>query len=232
VLQLRIVTQNDSWLVVDKPAGFHAHPPEDPAVRMNPRWNALGILERQLGARLAPAHRLDRAASGLLVYARETAARAPLQAQFSRGEVAKTYFVLARGEVRGPLELRDALDGAPGLTRAEPCFSFPLPIPHPRGGDRKFTVLAVTIGTGRFHQIRRHLARAGFPLVGDSRHGDRKLNRAFAELTGLRGLFLRCMTLSFRCPATGKRVSARARWSRDWHELFERAGACALASAD
>lgn len=221
--------------MVDKPAGFHTHPPEDPKIRLNPHRNALGILERQLGTALAPAHRLDRAASGLLVYARMPEARAMLQKQFASGEAEKRYYILVRGEPRSPCIFELPLESEAGgeqaaKTTAEACFTFELPIPHPRGGHRRFTVLETKIHTGRFHQIRRHFAQAGFPLIGDTRHGDRKLNREFAERTGCSNLFLRCMFLEFRCPSSGGKISIRTRWSRDWHRLFERAGACALTS--
>lgn len=229
MLSLRVEKQGPSWILVDKPAGFHTHPPEDKQIRVNPRRDALGILTRQLGVPLAPAHRLDRAASGLLLFTRATPARAALHALFAGGEVKKKYFVLVRGEPRGRCELREPLDGAPAVTIAEPCFTFALPLAHPRGGDRGFTVLEVSPESGRFHQIRRHFAQAGFPLMGDTRHGDRRLNREFAALTGLNGLFLRCMTMEFRCPESGETVAARARWSKDWHKLFELAGVCALA---
>jgi len=94
---------------------------------------------------------------------------------------------------------------------------------HPRGGLRSFTMLEVRVETGRFHQIRRHFAGAGFPLLGDSRHGDRKLNREFAALTCCENLFLRCMVL--KVPGA---APVRARWSREWHRLFDHAGACPL----
>ena len=222
-------------MAIDKPAGFHTHPPEDKTLRIHPRWNAQGILERQLGERLAPIHRLDRAASGLLLYARHRDAARGLQEQFSSRAVEKTYYVLARGRIEGSLTLDAPLEsengGArPALTRAQACFSFTLPIPHPRGGPRSFTVLEARPETGRFHQLRRHFAGAGFPLLGCTRHGDRKLNREFAVLTGCRGLFLRCMALSFTCPETGQPVELRTKWSREWHRLFDLAGACGLAA--
>ncbi|MGZ3652385.1 MAG: pseudouridine synthase [Bdellovibrionota bacterium] len=233
---LSIRTETPSWVVVDKPAGFHTHPPENAEIRINPRWNALAILERQLGQVVFPMHRLDRAASGLLLYSRKRALNSFLQQQFAAGSVRKTYFVVARGEIEGcrifdePLESESG-EARPALTRAQACFSFTLPIPHPRGGMRRFTMLSVEIGTGRFHQIRRHFARAALPLIGDSRHGDRKLNREFAALTGCSNLFLRCMQLTFQDPESGRAVSTQARWSRDWHRLFESAGACPLTAS-
>jgi tRNA pseudouridine65 synthase len=218
-------------VVVDKPAGFHTHAPEDKSLRINPLRNALAILQKQLGRPAFPMHRLDRAASGLLLYSLDRAENSIFQKQFAAGTIKKTYYVVARGELRGPcvfdqLLKRESGEPVAALTRATPCFTFDLPIPHPRGGNRRFTALSVEIDTGRFHQIRRHFAQAGFPLIGDTRHGDRKLNREFAALTGCANLFLRCMSLGFEF--RGESVLVQTRWSRDWHRIFEVAGACAL----
>jgi tRNA pseudouridine65 synthase len=231
MLSLRIIKQTDSWVLVDKPAGFHTHPPEDKKLRIHPRWNALGILERQFAQQLFPVHRLDRAASGLLLYSKRREHNRHLQEQFSARLVNKYYYVLVRGEFRGDSVIEDPIKGENGIllaatTKLSTCIAFSLPIPHPRGGNRMFTILKAEPTTGRFHQIRRHAAGIGFPLLGDSQHGDRKLNREFAALTGCRSLFLRCMSLEFRCPESGERLQVSGRWSREWHRIFDLAGAC------
>ncbi len=231
MLNLRILRRSESWIAVDKPAGFHTHPPENKTIRMHPRWDALRILERQNGETLYPVHRLDRAASGVLLYSRRPEANRLLQAQFAEKKVRKTYFILVRGELRADLTLDSPLKTEsgrlmPAVTWVSPCFSFRLPIPHPEGGERIFTVAKAEPETGRFHQIRRHLAAAGKPLLGDKRHGDKKLNREFAALTGCSQIFLRCMSLEFRCPDSETRAVVAGRWSREWHRLFDLAGAC------
>ncbi|HEY8279406.1 MAG TPA: pseudouridine synthase [Bdellovibrionota bacterium] len=236
MLRLKIVEQSPAWIAVDKPPGFHAHPPEDKGIRLSRRWNALAVLEKQLGETLFPAHRLDRAASGILLYSRRRECNRALQEQFSIGSVNKIYYLLVRGEFRGEDRIDRPLRNEAGseqaaATSVSACFSFSLPIPHPAGGDRVFTLLVAQPLTGRFHQIRRHLAGLGFPLIGDSRHGDRKLNREFASLTGCSQLFLRCMELEFDCPLEGKRVHAKGKWSGGWHKIFDLAGACPLTTS-
>jgi len=231
MLKLRIVRENPSWVLIDKPAGFHTHAPEDKNLRISQRWNALSILEKQLGVPLYPMHRLDRATSGLLLYSKKRELNGAFQRQFAERTVRKVYFALVRGTFIGDVELDQALRSESGeaqesITKANSLYTFSLPIAHPRGGTRTFTFLRAEPLTGRFHQIRRHLAGAGFPLIGDSRHGDRKLNREFTALLGCAQLFLRCMTLEFQCPESGRRELNRARWSKEWHRIFEAAGAC------
>ncbi len=236
MLKLKIVKETPSWVLVDKPAGFHTHPPEDKNLRIAARWNALGILERQLGINLFPMHRLDRATSGLLLFSKDRSLNSAIQEQFAERTVGKSYFALVRGTFIGDCVLDQALKSEQGelqeaVTHVNALFTFSLALPHPKGGNRTFTFVRANPESGRFHQIRRHLAAAGFPIIGDSRHGDRRLNREFKALTGRAQLFLRCMYLEFSCPASGEKMATRARWSREWHRLFELAGACPLTAS-
>jgi 23S rRNA pseudouridine955/2504/2580 synthase len=78
-----------------------------------------------------------------------------------------------------------------------------------------YTLLDVTIKTGRTHQIRVHLASEGHPIVGDDKYGDFALNKALAKGTGLNGLrfdrmFLHARQLAFDHPATGERITLAA----------------------
>jgi 23S rRNA pseudouridine955/2504/2580 synthase len=79
----------------------------------------------------------------------------------------------------------------------------------------QFSLLDVTIKTGRTHQIRVHLAQAGHPIVGDPKYGDFALNKQWARGEGLPGLrfdrmFLHARRLAFDHPATGDRVELTA----------------------
>jgi tRNA pseudouridine65 synthase len=233
VLAFRLIRESESWLALDKPAGFHTHPPEDKSIRLNPRWNALAIAERQFRRKLFPVHRLDRATSGLLLFSKVREANHLLQDQFAGSKVEKNYFVLVRGEFRGEELIERPLRNEAGVEQAASTlcsgiFSFPLPIPHPDGSDRRFTVLSAKPLTGRYHQIRRHLANPGFPIVGDNGHGDRRLNRLFSSLSGFDTLCLRSMAIAFDDPDSGTRLRLQAGWNRQWHRIFELAGCCVL----
>jgi 23S rRNA pseudouridine955/2504/2580 synthase len=72
-----------------------------------------------------------------------------------------------------------------------------------------FTLLEVTIKTGRTHQIRVHLASAGHPIAGDDKYGDFELNRGL-QRQGLRRMFLHAWRLQFDHPATGERLALQA----------------------
>ncbi|MFA7388039.1 MAG: RluA family pseudouridine synthase [Thiohalobacteraceae bacterium] len=132
-------------------------------------------------------HRLDREASGLMLLAHSRPIAANLSRQFQAGSVRKMYRVQLRGDIASALggdgEITQPLDGKPAVTAYH--------VEH-RDPDRQRSTLVVQIHTGRLHQIRRHFAGIGYPLIGDSRYGtDNK------DPDGLR---LVAVALTFECP--------------------------------
>ena len=145
----------DRWLlVVDKPAGLPSQPTRDGG-----RLHLLGILsgrERYVGLH----HRLDTPASGLLLVTLDPAANPAISAAFQGHAVRRLYLAAVLGDP-GEAGLWDApLDGEPARTRWRRL-----------GQGEGASVLLLSLETGRTHQIRRHAADAGYPLLGDRRHG-------------------------------------------------------------
>jgi 23S rRNA pseudouridine1911/1915/1917 synthase len=155
-------------------------------------------------ARVLIVHRLDREASGLLVFARTPEAKQALQAQFRAHSVERAYLAVVEGTVAADADIIDLPlreDPASGRVRA---------VPPGAGGKRAvtrfrvlgrreaFTTLAVRLETGRKHQIRVHLAAIGHPVAGDPTYG--------APRPGPLGrLALHAATLAFDHPRTGER---------------------------
>ncbi|GAA4360674.1 RluA family pseudouridine synthase [Kangiella marina] len=134
-------------------------------------------------------HRLDRAASGLMVVAHNKKAAAALSQLFAKREVEKVYRATVNGRLpQSEVSVTQPIDGKPAKSHAKEVSV-----------DEKNTtsVVEVTIETGRKHQIRIHLASVGCPIVGDRLHGD-----ATAESSDLQ---LKAVKLSFKCPITDKK---------------------------
>lgn len=132
-------------------------------------------------------HRLDREAAGLMLLAHSKQAAAKLSEQFQHNKVVKQYRVQVLGDVSAMLgpqgRFEQALDGKPARTDFQ--------VLHWDAQTQR-TTLQIHLHTGRLHQIRRHLADAGFPVIGDPRYGTGNKSSE--------GLRLVAVSLGFQCP--------------------------------
>ena len=235
MLRFRIVYEDSEMVVIDKPCNFHTHAPEDKAIRLNRKWDATSILSKQLNQKVAAVHRLDRQTSGLVIFAKNKEMAKSLSSLFLEHRIEKTYFGVACGFIHETNFSIDRMlkspkgDLLPAFTRFERVHSFQLPIELSQMAD--FSILKIIPKTGRFHQIRRHLAGANTPILNDRKRGNKKLNRVVVPIMNTDQMFLRAMKLEFVHPGTQRNLVILNRWTRSWHYLFERIGFCAMANA-
>ena len=214
-IPLDIVYEDEDIIVVNKPPGMVVHPAY--SHRTGTLVNAvLAHCPELAGAEgdLRPGivHRLDKDTSGLIIVAKNDAARRHLQRQFKRREVKKVYVALlegrlepARGVIEAPIgrdkkrrkRMAVIKEGREARTEYQVVEYF-----HDRGG---YTLVEADPRTGRTHQVRVHFASSGHPLAGDPVYGFRK-----QRLSGLRRQFLHARTLGFRLPASDEYVELTA----------------------
>jgi 23S rRNA pseudouridine955/2504/2580 synthase len=218
--QFPVVYEDEAFLAIDKPAGVAVH---------GGSGVSFGVIEQMRQARpqarlLELVHRLDRETSGLLLIAKKKSALKALQDQFRERETGKTYLALVKGRWPARLKVldqplhkyllpdgerrvrvtgKDDPDGMRSVTLVKVARTLPSPAGLAADAADGFTLLEVTIKTGRTHQIRVHLASAGHPIVGDDKYGDFELNRQLARL-GFKRMFLHAWRLALAHPVSGE----------------------------
>jgi 23S rRNA pseudouridine955/2504/2580 synthase len=216
-----VLFEDEQVLVIDKPAGVAVH---------GGSGVSFGVIEQLRRARpdakfLELVHRLDKETSGLLMLAKKRSALTKLQDQFRQRETGKTYAALVIGtwpvqkkvvdvalhkyltpegerRVRAVGENEDEGRRSISLVRTVEAYV-------------SFSLLDVTIKTGRTHQIRVHLSHEGHPIVGDEKYGDFSLNKSLAMGKAVPGvrferMFLHARRLAFDHPVSGERIELQA----------------------
>ena len=206
-----VLLEDDHLIAVDKPSGVAVH---------GGSGVSFGVIEQLRRARPAAkflelVHRLDRETSGILLVAKKRSALTNLQDQFRERETGKTYLALVNGAwpagnkvIDVPLHKYLQADGerrVKVVAKDNPEGMRSITLVKIARRVENFTLLEVTIKTGRTHQIRVHLASQGHPIAGDDKYGDFDLNRALQK-QGLRRMFLHAWRLQFNHPASGERI--------------------------
>ena len=225
-----ILLEDEHLIAIDKPAGLAVH---------GGSGVSFGVIEQLRMARpeakfLELVHRLDRDTSGILLVAKKRSALKHLQDQFRERETGKTYlamvagawpankkvldkplhkYLLPDGERRVKVVARDDPDGMSSVTLVKVLRRGAVAHTVDSRIDAGFSLLEVTLKTGRTHQIRVHLATEGHPILGDDKYGDFELNKALARsnlVTGLKRMFLHAWRLQFNHPLSGERIELLA----------------------
>jgi 23S rRNA pseudouridine955/2504/2580 synthase len=122
-------------------------------------------------------------------------------------------YLLPDGERRVKVVARDDPDGMSSVTLVKVLRRGAAVPPVGTAAVAGFSLLEVTLKTGRTHQIRVHLATEGHPILGDDKYGDFELNKALARsnlVTGLKRMFLHAWRLQFNHPLSGERIELLA----------------------
>jgi len=222
-MNLHVVWEDEHLLVVDKPAGVVVHP--GAGHESGTLVHGLLALDAAGGDDDRPGivHRLDRDTSGLLVVARSDEAHDRLQEQIRRRLVERRYLALVKGTPRSRTGRIEAPIGRDRVDRTRHS----LDSPTPREAVTRFelveelgvrALLAVTLETGRTHQIRVHLEAIDLLISGDPVYG------SGGDL-GLERQFLHANRLSFDHPFSGERLELESPLPDDLAAALERARA-------
>jgi len=230
-----ILLEDEQLIAVDKPAGVAVH---------GGSGVSFGVIEQLRQARqygqpgglrlLELVHRLDRETSGILLLAKKRGALKHLQDQFRERATGKTYLALVLGDwpaarkvIDAPLHKYLLADGerrVKVVAAGDPDGMRAITLVKVRERLAGFTLLEVTIKTGRTHQIRVHLASQGHPIAGDDKYGDPAVNKRLREQVGLKRLFLHAASLQFALDGGRTPYVLSAPLADDLADALERLG--------
>jgi len=228
---IRILLEDDEFIVIDKPAGLAAQPGE------GLRDDVITALERQFGYRLFPVHRLDKDTAGCMMLAKDARAANKWSNCIASREITKRYQAWVaglpnqeKGTIEDALHVKRGIQAACTLWTLRETWLFPLQEHSNRRADVQdgghvhnnrigvdryeanssiaaaeanfltLSLLDLELSTGRMHQIRRHLAGIGLPIICDDKYGDFSLNKALRK-NGIRRLMLWAYELVLPLPS-------------------------------
>lgn len=207
-LKLDVIYEDDFLAVINKPAGIE--------VSGNRRWTVENALRKNLSpssevdALTYPEaiHRLDYPTTGALLIGKTRKAVSELNRMFAENEIKKTYWAVTIGEMKTEGEIDLPIDEKPSLSK----FNVLNSIHSERFG--KLNLVELHPKTGRRHQLRKHLASNGNPILGDRDYG----------LEGLilkgKGLYLHSKSLSFSHPFLNEQLAVEASVPKKILKLF------------
>lgn len=181
-IDLPIIYEDEDCLVINKPAGILTHTQS----KFNTEPSVASFLRQHSnelsGERAGVVHRLDRATSGVIIGAKNSAALAFLQKQFSQRKAKKTYLAAVEGHLKQPEAMIDMPiernPKAPATFRVGPRGKSATTHYQVLEEGEHNSLVMLKPETGRTHQLRVHLAQIGHPIIGDplyghGQHGDR-----------------------------------------------------------
>lgn len=183
-----ILYRDARCVAVDKPSGIATHrgwADDDDAL--------LQLVRDTVNAYVYPVHRLDRGASGIVLFALDNPAAAAFSAAWPNAD--KRYLAITRGHPPDHVVIDHPIPKAPGEDRVDAVTEI-----WCRETFGRYAVVEARPRTGRLHQIRRHLKHISCPLIGDVRYGKGEHNRLFRTEHALHRLALHCTSLTVAHP--------------------------------
>ena len=187
-MPLTVCFQDDALVVVDKPCGMLVHRSR---IDAHETTFLLQTLRDQLNQSLFPVHRLDKATSGLVIFALSSDVERALSEAFGHGDITKMYEAFVRGHTPPSLYIDHALqdevdskgrkikngNAREAMTELRTLTSWTVPEPVDRYPEVRYSHVQFQPITGRYRQLRRHAKHISYPILGDVRYGKGAHNR-------------------------------------------------------
>jgi len=201
--RLEVLYEDDDYAIVNKKAGTLSNGPGSVEAHCRAEWRIQS---------LSAVHRLDRDTSGCLLLGKNSRAVEKAIALFRSHKVAKSYHAIAAGKLdRKKMTLNTPIQGRRAVTHVN-CLD----------AGKEASHLQVKTETGRTHQVRKHLASTGHPVLGD-RHYFPKVPQTSKSMKIGRQM-LHASQLAFESPVTGRKIVAKAPLPHDFRACLKKYG--------
>lgn len=223
---LNILYQDNEIIAVNKPHGIAVHASK---MYKDDKDFVLQMLRNQIEKKVFPAHRLDKKTSGVLLFSLTESMNKLLQTLFAEGKVDKTYHALVRGYVMNNGEIDYPLINNEGkkqeaLTKYNFLQQFEIPLASANNTTSRYSLLELAPKTGRYHQLRKHLAHIFHPIIGDRPHGCNKQNKLWKEKFRHDTMMLHAKSIKFIHPISAKLVEIEAPYSAEFEKGLDIVG--------
>lgn len=214
-----VVKEIGNLIFANKPAGMLVH--RTPLDKYETEFLVQNLRD-EVGKKVFPIHRLDKATSGLVMFTTDSSEVSRYQELWTENNILKSYYCFCRGWITEetlvdyPIEefkkAKERTHESQGekkeaISKFKPLAKFEVDVDFGKFPKGRYSLVEVEIQTGRRHQIRRHAAHLSHPILGDSNYGDGKHNRFFREKLGCPGLLLQSKSMIFTDPVSNEEVS-------------------------
>ena len=209
---IEILCRDERMIAINKPPGLLVHPTR---IAADVSESAMQLLRDQIKQWVYPVHRIDRKTSGVLLFALDKEMQATLSLLFMESLVVKKYNAIVRGYTDEEGKIDYALRNLEGKTQDAVTLYHTLrrseiPLAHGKYDTSRYSLVELFPKTGRYHQLRKHMAHIFHPIIGDRPHGCNKQNRLFKSEFGLTEMMLHAQFLSFEHPLTKEQMNIEA----------------------
>ena len=215
---LDILFEDERLIAINKPHGLLVHRTH---IAADAQEFALQLVRNYVGQRVYPVHRLDRKTSGVLLFAKDQKMNRDVHKLFMEGKVIKEYHALVRGflpdsgEIDYPIGEDHKKKEA--ITQFKLLHHYELDLPFGKWDTSRYSEVLLKPITGRFHQLRKHMAHIFHPILGDRPHGCNKQNKLWKERFNMVNMMLCATTLTI--PYQGNPLVIKSECSDEYKRM-------------
>ncbi len=222
---LEIIYQDQYFIAINKPGGMLVHKSE---LAPEETVFVLQTLRDQLDKHIYPVHRLDRPTSGVLLFAFSSEIARTLSEHLIDKKIKKKYLALVRGWLQESVTIDHPVKNDRGnlkdaITRFSPIRHYTLDIKMGSYDKQRYSLVGCEPESGRWHQIRQHLAHLRHYIINDRVHGNNKHNKLFKEELMIEPMFLHAESLEL-CHPVDKRLMVLKAELPKHYKIFEEIG--------